>query len=55
MKSQAKSKNLKKSFTLLKFAITIIADILMPGSSIVLEVGFLIWELLEIDRTEGED
>lgn len=55
MKSQAKSKNLKKSFVLIKFAIAIIADMLMPGSGIALEVGFLIWKLLEIDRTEGED
>ncbi|MEH1816743.1 MAG: hypothetical protein V7L09_30680 [Nostoc sp.] len=37
------------------FMIPLIADWLMPGSGIVIELAFLIWELLEPEETEGDD
>ncbi|MBE8970182.1 hypothetical protein IQ277_29425 [Nostocales cyanobacterium LEGE 12452] len=50
-----KSVNIKKLVTVLLFVIPLIADLLMPGSGLVIELTFLIWELLEPQKTEGDD
>ncbi|MEH1887940.1 MAG: hypothetical protein V7K92_00270 [Nostoc sp.] len=50
-----KSVNIKKLVTVLLFVIPLIADWLMPGSGFVIELAFLIWELLEPEETEGDD
>ncbi|MEH2245448.1 hypothetical protein [Nostoc sp.] len=49
-----KSFNIKKLVAVLLFVIPLIADWLMPGSGIVIELAFLIWELLEPEETEIE-
>ena len=49
-----KSFNIKKLVAVLLFVIPLIADWLMPGSGIVIELAFLIGELLELEETEIE-
>ncbi|MBD2519877.1 hypothetical protein H6G93_34035 [Nostoc sp. FACHB-973] len=44
-----------KLVAILLFVIPLIADWLIPGSGIFIEITFLIWELLESEETEGDD
>ncbi|PHJ60447.1 hypothetical protein VF04_05525 [Nostoc linckia z7] len=55
MQKATKSINIKKLVTVLLFVIPLIADLLIPGSGIFIEIAFLIWELLEPEETEGND
>ena len=55
MKNSAKSKNLKKFVAILEFLTATIADMLVPGSGIVLDALFLLLELMEKDEIEGKD
>ncbi|MGF1934889.1 MAG: hypothetical protein RM347_010865 [Nostoc sp. ChiQUE02] len=50
-----KSVNIEKLVTVLLFVIPLIADCLMPGSGLVIELVFLIWELLEPEETKEDD
>ncbi|MEH2152699.1 hypothetical protein [Nostoc sp.] len=45
----------KKLMAVLLFLIPLIADWFIPGSGIVIELAFLIWELLEPQETEEGD
>ncbi|WP_427161650.1 hypothetical protein ACQFX9_08885 [Aliinostoc sp. HNIBRCY26] len=45
----------KKLIAVLFFVIPLIADCLFPGSGIVIELAILIWELLELEATKGDD
>ncbi|MFN6562350.1 MAG: hypothetical protein RMY28_021510 [Nostoc sp. ChiSLP01] len=54
MQKATKSINIKKLVTVLLFVIPLIADLLIPGSGIFIEIAFLIWELLEPEETEGD-
>ncbi|MDZ8069295.1 MAG: hypothetical protein RMY64_27390 [Nostoc sp. DedQUE08] len=55
MQKATKSINIKKLVTVLLFVIPLIADWLIPGSGIFIEFAFLIWELLELQETEGDN
>ncbi|MBL1201633.1 MAG: hypothetical protein RMY62_021535 [Nostoc sp. ZfuVER08] len=55
MQKATKSINIKKLVTVLLFVIPLIADLLIPGSGIFIEIAFLIWELLEPEETQGDD
>jgi hypothetical protein len=55
MQKVTKSINIKKLVTVLLFVIPLIADWLIPGSGILIEITFLIWELLEPEETQGDD
>lgn len=55
MQKATKSINIKKLVAVLLFVIPLIAEWLMPGSGLVIEFAFLIWELLEADETEGDE
>ncbi|MDZ8096662.1 MAG: hypothetical protein RMZ42_32705 [Nostoc sp. DedQUE05] len=55
MQKATKSINIKKLVTILLFVIPLIADWLIPGSGIFIEIAFLIWELLELQETEGDN
>jgi hypothetical protein len=35
-----------------KFLVVVLVDLVFPGSGLVLEVGFLLWELLEEEEEE---
>ncbi|MDF5710791.1 MAG: hypothetical protein PUP90_24745 [Nostoc sp. S4] len=55
MQKATKSINIKKLVTILLFVIPLIADWLIPGSGIFIEIAFLIWELLEPEETQGDN
>lgn len=40
----------KKLMAVVLFLIPLIADLFVPGSGIVIELAFLIWELLELEE-----
>ncbi len=44
-----------KLVAILLFVIPLIAECLIPGSGIFIEITFLIWELLEPQETEGDN
>ena len=44
----------KKLMAIALFLIPVIADLLIPGSGIAIELAILIWELLEVDETEDK-
>ncbi|MBD2594475.1 hypothetical protein H6G74_09050 [Nostoc spongiaeforme FACHB-130] len=45
----------KKLMAVVLFLIPLIVDFFIPGSGIVIELVFLIWELLEIEKTAEDD
>ncbi len=51
----AKFISVKKLVIVLVFLTPLIADLIMPGSGIVIELVFLLWELLEPEETEGNN
>ncbi|MDZ8258143.1 hypothetical protein [Nostoc sp. ChiQUE01b] len=55
MQKATKSNNIKKLVAILLFVIPLIAEWLIPGSGIFIEIAFLIWELLESEETEGDN
>ncbi|MEH2181106.1 hypothetical protein [Nostoc sp.] len=55
MQKATKSNNIKKLVTILLFVIPLIAEWLIPGSGIFIEIAFLIWELLEPQETNEDD
>ncbi|MEH2091701.1 hypothetical protein [Nostoc sp.] len=55
MQKATKSINIKKLVTVVLFVIPLIAEWLIPGSGIFIEIAFLIWELLEPEEAEGDN